>query len=63
MCGIVVRVNVDHGQIVEADHVVLVLEAMKMEMNLRAPRTCKVKSVNIAPGESVLTNQLLVEFE
>lgn len=63
MCGTIVRVNVEPGQLVEADEVVVVLEAMKMETNLRAPRTCHVKAVNVKMGEGVFTKQVLVEFE
>ena len=41
----------------------MVLEAMKMETNLTAPRDALVKSVHAAMGDSVKFNQLLIEFE
>jgi biotin carboxyl carrier protein len=41
----------------------MVLEAMKMETNVTAPRTGIVKSVHMAPGDSVKLNQIVVEFE
>jgi methylmalonyl-CoA carboxyltransferase small subunit len=63
MCGTIVRVNVKAGQVVEADDVVLVLEAMKMETNIKAQSTCRVKSVKVKPGDGVVTDQVMVEFE
>ena len=47
----------------EANDVVMVLESMKMEMQITAPRAAVVKSVLVIPGSSVKVNQLLVEFE
>jgi len=41
----------------------MVLEAMKMEANVTAPGTGTVKSVNVAPGDSVKAGQVIVEFE
>ena len=41
----------------------LVLEAMKMETNVTAPRAGTVKSVHVAQGDPVKVNQVLVEFE
>jgi biotin carboxyl carrier protein len=43
--------------------VVLILEAMKMENELRAPGKATVKSVNVQPGDSVAGNQLLVALD
>jgi len=63
MCGTIVRVNVKAGQVVEADDVVLVLEAMKMETNIKAQSTCRVKSVKVKAGDAVVTDEVMVEFE
>ena len=41
----------------------LVLEAMKMETNVTAPSSGKVKTVTVKPGDAVKVNQVLVEFE
>lgn len=60
--GLVFKVNVEPGQFVEAGAVVLVLEAMKMETNIAAPRAATVKAVHVKPGDPVKTNQVLVEF-
>ena len=41
----------------------MLLEAMKMETNISAPISGKVKKVNIAEGDGVKLNQVLVELE
>lgn len=61
--GLVIRVNVEAGQIVEKGHLLMVLEAMKMETNISAPGPGKVKHVNVAAGDSVKLNQVIVECE
>ena len=61
--GLVIKVNVEPGQAVEAGALMLVLEAMKMETKVTAPRAATVKSVHVKPGDPVKVNQLLVEFE
>lgn len=61
--GLVIKVSVKPGQTVEVDEPILVLEAMKMETNVTAPRAGTVKSVHVAPGDSVKMNQVLVECE
>jgi methylmalonyl-CoA carboxyltransferase small subunit len=61
--GLVITVNVEPGQAVEANDVLLVLEAMKMENQVTAPHAGTVKSVNVVPGNSVKVHQVLLEFE
>lgn len=61
--GMVIKVEVAPGQMVQANDVLMVLESMKMEMQVTAERAAVVKSVPVAQGSSVKVNQLLVEFE
>lgn len=61
--GLVFQVNVEPGQRVEAGAVVLILEAMKMETNIAAPRAARIKAVHVKPGDPVKMNEILVEFE
>ena len=61
--GLVIKVNVKPGQTVEAGELVLVLEAMKMETNVAAPRAATVKSVHVAAGDPAKLNQVLLELE
>jgi acetyl/propionyl-CoA carboxylase alpha subunit len=63
MPGLVVRVQVEAGQTVPAGGGIVVLEAMKMENELRAPSLVVIKSVQARLGEAVEKGQVLVEFE
>ena len=53
MPGLVVRVEVTAGQQVEAGAGLVVVEAMKMENELRAPHAGTVVRVHVAPGDRV----------
>jgi biotin carboxyl carrier protein len=59
----VIKIQVEPGQIVQPDEVVMVLESMKMEMQITAPHAAVVKNVLVTVGSAVKPNQLLVEFE
>jgi methylmalonyl-CoA carboxyltransferase small subunit len=61
--GLTVRVYVEPGKQIQAGDLIMVLEAMKMETNVTAHLPGTVKSVHVAPGDSVKVNQILVEFE
>ncbi len=63
MPGQVTRVMVVEGQEVEENEAVCVLEAMKMENELRADRGGVVKTVHVAPGDDVEKGRVLVEVE
>jgi len=63
MPGLIVRVNVAPGDEVEAGQGVVVMEAMKMENELRATSSGKVKSVEVSPGTAVEKGTLLVALE
>jgi acetyl/propionyl-CoA carboxylase alpha subunit len=63
MPGLIVRVNVQVGDLVEAGQGVVVMEAMKMENELRAIAAGRVKSVEVAPGATVEKGSLLVALE
>ncbi|MCC2672653.1 MAG: biotin carboxyl carrier protein [Armatimonadetes bacterium] len=62
MPGLVVRVLVEVGQEVAAGTGVVVLEAMKMENELKAPASGVVGAVKVGPGEPVEKGQVLVEL-
>jgi biotin carboxyl carrier protein len=63
MPGLVVRVQAEPGQAVAAGAGVVVLEAMKMENELRAAAGAVVKAVHARAGDTVEKGQILVEFE
>jgi methylmalonyl-CoA carboxyltransferase small subunit len=63
VAGMVTRVNVQPGQQIQPNDLLLVLEAMKMETNVVSPVAGKVKKVTVAESDGVKLNQVLVEFE
>jgi biotin carboxyl carrier protein len=63
MPGRVVRVLVAAGDPVAARQAVVVVEAMKMENELRSPKDGRVKEVAVAPGASVEAGRILVVIE
>jgi biotin carboxyl carrier protein len=63
MPGRVVKVLVERGQTVAARQPVVVVEAMKMENELRAPRAGTVAAVHVTEGMSVDAHTVLVVLE
>ena len=63
MPGLVVRVEVEPGQSVDPGQGVVVLEAMKMENELRATGRGVVRAVLVVQGAAVEKGDVLVEFE
>jgi pyruvate carboxylase subunit B len=63
MPGKIVRVLVEPGQQVEEGSPVCVLEAMKMENELRARQGGTVRVVHVEPGDDVEKDQVLIEIE
>jgi biotin carboxyl carrier protein len=63
MPGLVVRIDARAGDVVAVGDGLVVLEAMKMENELKAGASAKVKAVRVTPGEAVDKGQVLVEFE
>ena len=62
MPGLIVRVNVQVGDVVQVGQGLVVMEAMKMENELRAMTAGTVKSVLIEPGKAVEKGAVLVEL-
>ncbi len=63
MPGLVVRVLVEPGQGVVPGQGLVVLEAMKMENELRGNAAGTVRAVPVTTGQAVEKGQVLVEFE
>lgn len=63
MPGRIVKVLVRQGQQVNARQGLVVVEAMKMENELRAPVSGTVRAVRVKEGEAVEANAVLVEIE
>ena len=63
MPGRIVRVLVGVGDRVTARQPVLVVEAMKMENELRSPRDGVVTEVRVVPGAAVESNAVLIVID
>ena len=63
MPGKVVRVLVSEGDDVTAGQGVVVVEAMKMENEMAAPKDGKIVSLNVEPGQSVESGAVLAVIE
>jgi pyruvate carboxylase subunit B len=63
MPGLVVKVEVEVGQAVRAGQGVVVVEAMKMENELKAPSDGVVASIAVQPGQTVDKGATLLVLE
>ncbi len=63
MPGNVKKILVKEGDEVEAGQAVIVLEAMKMENELEAPKSGVVKKINVKENSPVEANTILLEIE
>jgi biotin carboxyl carrier protein len=63
MPSLVVKVEVAVGEQVKAGQGLMILEAMKMENEIKSSRAGTVKSIHVKPGNPVEKGALLLEFE
>lgn len=63
MPGKVVRLLAGVGSAVEMGQSVIVIEAMKMQNELKAPKTGVIKKINVPEGAAVEAGQSLAEVE
>jgi methylmalonyl-CoA carboxyltransferase 1.3S subunit len=63
LAGVVARLQVSSGQQVQPNELLLVLDAMKMEIKIAAPSAGIIKSIEVDPGDAVKPNQILICFE
>ncbi|MEX2181103.1 MAG: biotin/lipoyl-containing protein [Gemmatimonadaceae bacterium] len=63
MPGLIVKVHVAVGDRVDAGQAVVVMEAMKMENELRAPSPGTVRAIAATPGVAVEKGAVLVELQ
>lgn len=63
MPGLVVAVPVTEGQEVKKGEVILILESMKMQNELKAPRDGTIGRIRVRPGESVEQKQTLLSVQ
>ena len=63
MPGSIVEVKVKAGDQVQAGDAVLVIEAMKMENEIQAPKSGIIVAVHVAKGDSVTPDESLLEIQ
>lgn len=63
MPGKVIEIFAREGEIIKANKPLLIMEAMKMENEMRATRDVKIKEVKVKQGDSVESGAVLISFE
>ncbi len=63
MVGKILKIEKNPGDHVDEDDVIIVMEAMKMEIPIVAPVTGTVKELKVATGEAVEAEQALAVIE
>lgn len=61
--GSILKLNVRRGRKVEEGDDLLVLEAMKMQNQIKSPIAGKVKKINVKKGQMVSKNFVMIELE
>ncbi len=63
MPGLVVRVEVEEGMEIEEGTGLVIVEAMKMENELKSPGAVRIGRISVHEGEAVEKDQTLMELE
>jgi acetyl/propionyl-CoA carboxylase alpha subunit len=63
MPGKVIRVHVKEGDAVACDQGLLVIEAMKMQNEIRAPKAGTIRAVGVTAGKTVNSGDFLLSLE
>lgn len=61
--GVVLAIDVKVGDTIKVGDRLLLLEAMKMENNIVSEKAGTITAVNIAVGQQVLQNEIMIELE
>ena len=63
MYGKIVKINVKENDTISKGDILLVIDSMKIENNLMAPRMAKIARIMIKPGDQVELNRPLIEID
>lgn len=63
MPGKIIEIFVKEGEVVKANRPVLIMEAMKMENEMRTSRDVRIKEIMVKQGDSVESGAVLIKFE
>ena len=61
--GVILSLNVKVGDVIKENDLLLVLEAMKMENNIVAEKSGTVTAIQVAVGQQVLQDAVMIELE
>ena len=62
MPGKLIKILVKQNQIIEEGQSLCVVEAMKMENTLVAPKECIINKINFKEGDTLSVDQIIMEF-
>ena len=60
--GTILEIKVNVGDTVNVGDVLVIMEAMKMENNIKSDKGGKIKEIKVSLGDSVLEGDILVEI-
>lgn len=63
MPGKIIEIFAKEGDIIKAGKPLLIMEAMKMENEMRAPNDVKIKQICVKQGDSVESGAILIKFD
>ena len=63
MPGKVVKILVKPGQKVKAGETLIIISAMKMESEYKAPKDATIKKINVKEGDNIEGNEVLITLE
>jgi biotin carboxyl carrier protein len=63
LAGVVVRLHAEPGQKVRPNDLLLIIDAMKMEIKIVAQSAGTIKSIEVEPRDAVRPGQVLIFFE
>ncbi|MBX3041698.1 MAG: acetyl-CoA carboxylase biotin carboxyl carrier protein subunit [Bdellovibrionaceae bacterium] len=63
MPGKIIQIFAKEGDVVKAQKPLLIMEAMKMENEMRASRDVRIKEICVKQGDSVESGAVLIRFE
>ena len=61
--GVILEIKVKEGDMVKRGQTLLILEAMKMENDIKSDRDGKVTAIQVSKGESILEGTDLIIIE
>ena len=61
--GTVVKILKKNGQMVSAEEPLIIIEAMKMEYELKAPKAGRIKKMKVKTKEIINQNDILIEID